>query len=111
MGKPDFFLSDFGLTRIIGTGAVLSRTYKNVAEALGIGSAPHSKTEPERYPIPPIDSVKLLPLHASFLQNYVFLAPEQKRLDHPKGVDIKADAYAFGVLSYFLLMKECAIPN
>jgi formylglycine-generating enzyme required for sulfatase activity len=106
-GKPDLFLSDFGLTRIVGTGAVLTRTYKNVAETLGIGAvAPHLKAGSERYPSPPIDTPKLLPLHLSFLQNFVFLAPEQKRLDHPKGVDVKADVYAFGVLAYYLLMKE-----
>lgn len=106
-GKPDLLLSDFGLSRIIGTGAVLTRTYKSVAEALGIGSSVIiSKTEPERYPSTSPDGTKLSTLHASFLQSFAFLAPEQKRLDHPKGVDIKADIYAFGVLAYFLLMKE-----
>lgn len=106
-GKPDLYLSDFGLSKIIGSGAVLTRTYKNVAEALGLGNLGlHSKKEADRYPSPSHESSKLVHLHGSFLQNYLFLAPEQKRLDHPKGVDIKADAYAFGVLAYFLLMKE-----
>lgn len=106
-GKPDVFLSDFGLSRIVGTGAVLTRTYKNVAEALGIGpSVSPLKTGSDRYPSPPIDGAKLISLHASFLQNYAFLSPEQKRLDHPRGVDFKTDVYAFGVLAYFLLMKE-----
>lgn len=103
----EVYLSDFGLTRIIGAGSVLTRTYKNVAEALGIGLHIISqKAGQDRYPSPPIDQQKLIPLHASFLQNYAFLAPEQKRLDSPFPVDAKADAYAFGVLAYFLLMNE-----
>lgn len=105
--KVDIYLSDFGLSKIIGAGAVLTRTYKNVAEALGI--ALHLMTQKagqDRYPNPPIEQQKLLPLHASFLQNYAFLAPEQKRLDSLYPVDGKADVYAFGVLAYFLLMNE-----
>lgn len=102
----DLYLSDFGLSRIIGVGAVLTRTYKNVAEALGAGAAiSTTKTGQERY-VPSIETAKLVPLHASFLQNYAFLAPEQKRLDAQKAVDAKADCYAFGVLTYYLLMNE-----
>jgi formylglycine-generating enzyme required for sulfatase activity len=102
----EVYLSDFGLSRIIGSGAVLTRTYKNVAEALGIGTALHSKPGQDRYPNPPIETQKLIPLHTSFLQNYAFLAPEQKRLDSSYSVDVKADIYAFGVLVYFLLMGD-----
>jgi formylglycine-generating enzyme required for sulfatase activity len=111
MGKggknPDLYLSDCGLLRILGPGAVLTKTYKNVAEALGIGfHLMAQKGGGDRYPNPPIDQQKLLPLHASFLQNYAFLAPEQKRLDFPYPIDAKADVYAYGVLAYFLLMHE-----
>lgn len=103
----EIYLSDFGLSRIIGPGAVLTRTYKNVAEALSIAPQVFSqKTGLDRYPNPPIETQKLVPLHTSFLQNYAFLAPEQKRLDAPQMVDCKADIYAFGVLAYFLLMNE-----
>jgi formylglycine-generating enzyme required for sulfatase activity len=106
-GGIDLYLSDFGLSRIIGTGAVLSRTYKNVAEALGIGTTINSsKTELEKYPSPAIDYKKLIPLHASFLQTFAFLAPEQRRLDYPQPVDFRADNYAFGILAYYLLMGE-----
>ncbi|MBN9378829.1 MAG: serine/threonine protein kinase [Chlamydiales bacterium 38-26] len=102
----DLNLSDFGLSRIVGVGAVLTRTYKNVAEALGVSAAiATTKTGQERY-APSIETQKLLPLHASFLQNYVFLAPEQKRLDSSKIVDARADRYAFGILAYYLLMQE-----
>lgn len=105
-GQIDLYLSDFGLSRIIGVGAVLTRTYKNVAEALGIGALMNTtKTGQERY-TPSIETAKLVPLHASFLQNYAFLAPEQKRLDAPRVVEATADCYAFGVLAYYLLMGE-----
>ncbi len=100
-------LSDFGLSRIIGMGAILTRTYKMVAEALGIAHAVATpKTGPERYPAPPVDVSKLTPLHTSFLQNYLFLAPEQKRLDSVLTVDFKADIFGFGVLAYYLLTGE-----
>ncbi len=60
----------------------LSRTFKNVAEALGIGfQLVKQKAGQDRYANPPIDQQRLLPLHTSFLQNYAFLAPEQKRID------------------------------
>lgn len=105
-GQLDLYLSDFGLSRIIGVGSVLTRTYKNVAEALGISTALSStKTGQERY-APSIETSKLIPLHASFLQNYAFLAPEQRRLDTQKVVDTPTDCYAFGVLAYYLLMNE-----
>lgn len=103
----ELFISDFGLSRIVGTGAVLTRTYKMVAEALVIPQAASSGTPGGGgYPSASIDHQKLIPLHASFLQNYLFLAPEQKRLDLLKFVDGKVDVYAFGVLAYYLLMGE-----
>jgi formylglycine-generating enzyme required for sulfatase activity len=48
----------------------------------------------------------MLPLQASFLQNFAFLAPEQKKIDHQAPIDIKVDVYAFGVLAYYLLTGE-----
>lgn len=99
-------ISDFGLSRIVGQGAVLTRTYRTVAEGLGIISPLGvPKAQQERYPNPSIDQQKLIPLHASFLQTFAFLAPEQKSLDGAQPVDTKVDNYAFGVLAYFLLTK------
>lgn len=104
--KIDVYLSDFGLSKIIGSGALLTRTYKNVAEAMGIAQQLMQKAGQDRYFNPAVEQQKLIPLHTSFLQNYAFLAPEQKRLDMPYPVDRKADVYAFGCLVYFLLMNE-----
>lgn len=106
-GNIDLMISDFGLSKVIGTGAVLTRTYKTVADVLGIASALYaSKSGQERYPNPSVDSLKLIPLHASFLQNYAFMAPEQRRLDNAQAVDAKADVYSFGILVYYLLVGE-----
>lgn len=103
----DLYLTDYGLSRIIGTGAVLTRLYKNVAEALNVSSGLFPpKTETERYPSPQIENQKLVPLHATFLQNFSFLAPEQRRLEYGSKVTTKADKYAFGVLAFYLLMGE-----
>lgn len=106
-GGIDLMISDFGLSRIIGTAAVLTRNYKVAAEFLGIASSLYgAKTGQERYPNPSLDPQKLMPLHVSFLQNFAFLAPEQKHLDSPYSNDVKIDTYAFGVLAYYLLVGE-----
>ena len=106
-GGIDLMVSDFGLTRIIGTGAVLTRNFKAAADFLGVaGSLYGFKTGQERYPNPPIDPAKLTLLHASFLQNFAFLAPEQKFLDAQSSYESKFDIYAFGVLAYYLLTNE-----
>ncbi len=100
-------LSDFGLSRIIGPGAVLSRTYKAVCEQLAtnIGFTWNKKGE-DRYTTGKIDANAMAILHESFLQNFAFLAPEQKYLSNPKPNPVKADTYAFGVLLYYLLKGE-----
>ncbi len=94
-GLAQIYLSDFGLSRVIGAGTVLSRAYKLTADSLGIGLSG------SKYLVG--DAQKITALHASFLQTVAFLAPEQKR---PDPVDLKADVYAFGVLAYFLLVGE-----
>jgi formylglycine-generating enzyme required for sulfatase activity len=107
-GKIKVYLSDFGLSRVIGTGAVLSRTYKAVAEALGMSDLYVNSMSEERYPNPPADMEKQSSLHASFLQNFLFLAPEQKKFEfeNEPQISAKADVYAFGVLTYYLLLGE-----
>jgi formylglycine-generating enzyme required for sulfatase activity len=95
---PTVYVTDWGLSRIIGTSAALTRTFKGMAEALGV------KIQGDSYPQPSIDTQKLLPLHASLLQNFAFLAPEQKRIDRQS--DERIDSYAFGVLVYYLLTGE-----
>jgi len=93
--EPTVKLTDLGLTPIIGMGALLTRTVEMVAEAYSIAS------HKEGYPVPPVEKEKLTPLHGSFYQNWMFLAPEQRLLGEQE-MDTKMDTYAFGVLAYFL---------
>lgn len=87
------FLSDFGLAKIVGAGLVLSRTFKSVSESLGVNFSQTSMSQKH-----------LELLSQTFLQNYQFLSPEQKRLKEVTG--IRSDVYAVGVLSYWLLTGE-----
>lgn len=102
----ELYLSDYGLTRIVGTGAVLTRTFKTVGESLGLPGQLFQKTGQDRYPSAPLDAQKLTPLHLSFLQNYTFLAPEQKKVEQQHLVDVTTDSYAFGILTYYMLTGE-----
>ncbi|MGE3953760.1 MAG: SUMF1/EgtB/PvdO family nonheme iron enzyme [Parachlamydiales bacterium] len=91
-----FTLSDFGLSKVIGVGSVLTRLYATVAEALGIeGVSTGAYTA--------VEGKKLTQLHQSFLQSYTYLAPEQKRIIEGTPVTARADMYAFGVLAYWMI--------
>jgi formylglycine-generating enzyme required for sulfatase activity len=106
-GKLKVHLSDFGLSRIVGTGAVLSRTFKSLAEALEINPVGFdNSTQTDRYPSTPPNSKKLTRLHTSFLQNFAFLAPEQKRSSANEELAYKSDIYAFGILTYYLITQR-----
>ncbi len=77
-------LSDFGLSRVMGPSAYMSRIYKALAEKIG----QPSETLPKQ--------------NLSFLHHYLCLAPEE-RWDKTAGSGAKVDTYAYGVLLYFLL--------
>lgn len=102
-GNPgiDVFISDFGLSKIVGPGKVICRTFMTVAEALA--ALPVEQGSEERYSPVPIDAEKFSKLSQSFLQAYAFLAPEQKRFEQ---VGVQADTYAFGVLAYYLISGQ-----
>lgn len=70
-------LTDFGLNRLIGEKICFMRLCERMANG---------------FP------------HRTFIQNYAFLAPEQKTLDFE--LTPKVDAYAFGVLAYYLLFRK-----
>jgi serine/threonine protein kinase len=107
-GGVDFYLSDFGLSKIIGSAPALSRIYKVLADALAVvPTMPIPGTlDQERYSSVPGEPAKLSMLHNSFLQSFAFLAPEQKKVEESQRVDFKADVYAFGVLTYYLITGE-----
>lgn len=70
-------VSDFGLTRLIGEKICLTRICHKMAQ---------------NFP------------STQFLRSFAFLSPEQKAGDGE--VSDKADAYAFGVLAYYLLFRK-----
>ncbi len=70
-------LSDFGLTRLIGEKIALIRLCQEMVK---------------NFPVP------------RFLRAFAFLAPEQK-IDGAE-ISPKTDAYAFGILTYYLLLKK-----
>lgn len=100
-GNIRAYVSDFGLAKIIGTASVTARNFKALADALALfPSDMPVKGGEERYSSLPIETTKLSKLTNSFLQNFAFMAPEQKRLS---ALTAAVDAYAFGVLAYFLI--------
>ena len=101
-GSVKYFLSDFGLSKIVGISHVLSRTYKILADALGINPVIEGfDTQSERYSTQLADNKKLSLLHSSFLQGFAFLSPEQKMINTV--VTQASDTFAFGTLAYYLL--------
>lgn len=70
-------LSDFGLTRLVGEKLSLTRLAMQLAK---------------HFP------------STSFVSAYAFLAPEQKGIE--PDLSQKTDAFAFGVLAYYLLFKK-----
>ncbi len=101
------YLTDFGLSRIIGPLAALGRTYHHAITsfAANIGFT-FSKGIEDKYTPGPWDFPKASTLQRSFCQNFLFLAPEQKVCGNPKSNPVKSDVYAFGVLLYYLLTGE-----
>lgn len=104
-GSVDVYISDYGLSKIIGVHAVLTRLYRYMSETMGLHLS-FAKGILDKYTAIPSDSLKLNSVQLSFLQNFPFLAPEQRKFDPSKPVDFKADIYAFGVLAYYLLTSE-----
>lgn len=92
-------LTDGGLAKMIGEGAIFLRAQKAMADALALSFLPHF-----RYGDLP-ESSKTSKLQTSFVQTYAFLSPEQKSGDL-KSIDYRSDNYAFGILTYYLLMRS-----
>lgn len=104
IGKKDkgfhVYLSDFGLAKILGEGPLLTKTMSLVADALCVDrqllDTYQSSLEP----------TKRSALQKIFTQSYEFLAPEQKAVDSQVPITTRTDSYAFGVIVYYLLMKQ-----
>ena len=83
----NLLLSDFGITRLLGEGMSFLRICEQMARAFQVRSIE-----------------KAADLSRSIVKSFAFLAPEQKAID-AEGA-LKADAYAFGVLAYYLIAKK-----
>lgn len=98
---PEAVLTDFGLSHIIGPLAFLSRTYNAMSSFYEIGC----NADGTSYTPGPWDKACAKEVHRSFIEQFPFLAPEQKqRFDWAN--QLKADVWAFGVLLYYLLMRK-----
>ena len=97
-GRPgiDVFISDFGLAKIIGNQSIVQRSFKAVEEVLF-----NSDTGVmEKYSPLPFESSKLSAMNQSFVQNFAFMSPEQKKMQQ---LSVASDIYAFGILAYYLI--------
>ncbi len=97
--KMGLYVADFGLSRIIGMGTVLSRIYQSLMKSLESGRNASPATQE-------LEADQLQRVHNSFLQSYAFLAPEQKKLSESLEGQNRCDAYAFGVLVYYAITKR-----
>lgn len=84
----NILLSDFGITRLIGEGIAFLRLCNEISKSL----MPQFQFSTE----------KIGQAGRNFVRSFSFLAPEQKAFDG-SAIEEKADAYAFGVLTYFVL--------
>ncbi len=83
-------LSDFALSRLIGEGVSFLRICEQIAKAL----MPHL-----------YNSEKALQQSRNFIRSFAFMAPEQKSLQM-EPASPKADAYSFGILTYYILLQK-----
>jgi len=88
------FVSDFGLSRLIGEGKVLFKNQQMLLEEM------MSNDELIKNNKPDVETTY------KFLENYSFLAPEQKFKDLNENITYKADIYSFGVLAYYLIARQ-----
>jgi formylglycine-generating enzyme required for sulfatase activity len=95
-------ISDLGLSRIVGIGAVLCRSYRFLWEMMAFSAGFKQGDAYLKHFVE--EDGDLLKLHDTFSQYYAFLAPEQKgRVESTRDQDVKADVYAFGIMLYYLL--------
>lgn len=99
---PIVKIADFGLSRIIGIGSMLVRSYKAVIERMGVtDSIFTARIGQDRYPSSTVDGKQYEELAGALAQNLQFLAPEQRHGDWSD--PCSADVWAFGVLVYWML--------
>ncbi len=88
------YVSDFGLTRLIGEGKVLFKSQQLLLNEMIKNDELIKNNKPD------------VETTYKFLENYSFLSPEQKFKDLNENVSYKTDIYSFGILAYYLIVKE-----
>jgi formylglycine-generating enzyme required for sulfatase activity len=101
-GVISIYLDDSGIASIIGEGTLLASHYQMMAEALAISFSQEGD-------INSLTSKKLKDLHELFNDLYPYLAPEQRVLKPAKPVTNKSDVFSFGVLAYYLLLRDLPV--
>ena len=96
-GMISVSLDDAGLSSIIGEGALLASHYQMMAEALAVSFT--GEDQPK----------KLSQMHELFNDLYPYLAPEQRVVKGAKPITDKADAFSFGTLAYYLLLRDLPV--
>jgi len=88
------FISDFGVSRLIGEGKVLFKTQQMLLNEMSVNEEIIKNQKPD------------IETTYKFLENYSFLSPEQKFKDLKEKITYKTDIYSFGVLAYYLIARE-----
>jgi formylglycine-generating enzyme required for sulfatase activity len=90
VAKDQLQICDFGLSRIVGIGAVLSKSYRALWEMRAFQAG-----------------FEFEKLYDSFAQYYACLAPELRgRAESSRDGDVKSDVYAVGVMLYRMLVGK-----
>lgn len=84
-------LTDFGIARLMGEGISFMRLCSEIAKAL--------------MPASQFGSDRVIQQSKNFIRSFAFLAPEQKWFDG-NAAEEKSDAYAFGILAYYVLTQK-----
>jgi formylglycine-generating enzyme required for sulfatase activity len=99
---PVIKVADFGLSRIIGIGSMLVRSFKAMIERMGLTESLFAnKVGHDKYPVASIEGKQYEEITGALIQNLQFLSPEQRRGDWSD--PCSADIWAFGVLVYWML--------
>lgn len=94
---PQAFISDFGISNVIGDLQCLTRLYGDVLVAVAQAESDAAMLGEDHASID-------TSWHAATLESLSFLAPEQRRAEAI--ISAAADAYAFGVVAYAIIIGE-----
>ncbi len=87
--KVKFLLGDFGVSRLLGEEVAFVKLADAIAKALG----PQMHTE------------RMVKAARSFTNSFLCLAPEQRTFESDIS-HFRCDVYAFGILTYYVLMQK-----